>query len=221
MSKFRSVSAALDAITAAGAVPGAPLTAAYRDKLNELYRESSAVSDGGGCTLPEFRTFLQQVHDVIVTCDSILRSIIIRVVRLLLLDSSYCACLVEEDFHWLLVVSLERDHEFVQERMQALKCMRKFIEVSAATFPIAFARSLVAVASNKDDNIRRVCLETVRELIIVNTNVVVQANGLTALLDAVIEPNTQDMAQSILLSVLYLLNDPKARSVVATVSSSK
>jgi rapamycin-insensitive companion of mTOR len=207
-SKTIKVTAVLASVAALGSTT--PQNADYRDKLNELYGFSSTVSSAE-CSLEEFQRLLHQVHDVLISCDSILRSIIIRLVRMLLKDSGFCASVVEEEFHWLLVMSLERDHEFVQERMQALKCMRRFIELAPATFPIAFARSLVAVANNKDDNIRRVCLETLRELVIVNAEVVVRVNGLSSLLDAVIEPNTQDMSESILLSVLFLLNDPKNR----------
>ena len=38
-------------------------------------------------------------------------------------------------------------------------------------------------------------------------------NGLTTLLDVVLEPASQDMAEPILMSLLYLLNDPKSRYV--------
>lgn len=185
--------------------------AGNRDKVNELYQESTAAASNGNHDVDSFRALLRTAHDIFVSCDSILRSVLIRMVRLLLKDNTFCSAVVEEEFHWLLSMSLERDHEFVQERMQGLKCMRRFIEIDPAGFPISFARSLVAVASNKDDNIRRVCLETLRELIISNPEIVIRVNGLTCLLDAIIEPTTQDMSESILLSVLFLMNDPKSR----------
>ena len=78
-------------------------------------------------------------------------------------------------------------------------------------FPIAFARSLVAISNHKDDNLRRVCIETLRELSVQNPRVVASVNGLTTLLDIVLEPSSQDMAEPILISLLYLLNDPKSR----------
>jgi rapamycin-insensitive companion of mTOR len=80
-------------------------------------------------------------------------------------------------------------------------------------FPVAFARSLVAISNHKDDNLRRVCIETLRELSVENPRVVAMVNGLTTLLDVVLEPASQDMAEPILMSLLYLLNDPKSRYV--------
>ena len=78
-------------------------------------------------------------------------------------------------------------------------------------FPVAFARSLVAISNHKDDNLRRICIETLRELSVENPRVVATVNGLTTLLDVVLEPSSQDMAEPILISLLYLLNDPKSR----------
>ena len=85
-----------------------------------------------------------------------------------------------------------------------------FIQTGDA-FPVAFARSLVAISNHKDDNLRRICIETLRELSVENPRVVATVNGLTTLLDVVLEPSSQDMAEPILISLLYLLNDPRSR----------
>ena len=84
-------------------------------------------------------------------------------------------------------------------------------------FPVAFARSLVAISNHKDDNLRRVCIETLRELAVENPRVVATVNGFTTLLDIVLEPSSQDMAEPILMSLLFLLNDPKSRYVFCSV----
>lgn len=44
-----------------------------------------------------------------------------------------------------------------------------------------------------------------------NPRVVAVVNGITTLLDIVLEPSSQDMAEPILVSLLFLLNDPKSR----------
>ena len=186
----------------------------YREQLVELYHESTELIKAGFPPVDDFTLLLREVHNTLITCDSALRAILIRLVRMSIKNSDYCLILVKEEFHWLIIASLEREHEFVQERMQALKCIRRYLELSPSGFPVAFARSLVAVANNKDDNIRRVCLETLRELTIINSEIVLKVNGMSSLLEAVIEPNTQDMAESILLSILFLLNDPSTRCLV-------
>jgi Rapamycin-insensitive companion of mTOR, N-term len=86
-----------------------------------------------------------------------------------------------------------------------------YVIILGDIFPVAFARSLVAISNHRDDNLRRVCIETLRELSVENTRVVAVVNGLTTLLDIVLEPTSQDMAEPILVSLLFLLNDPKSR----------
>ena len=182
----------------------------HRDRILLLDEEANKIKSGEH-SLDDFSSFLRSIHDPFICGETALRALILRLIRLSIKDLSYCNIIVEEEVHWLVLMSLEREHEYMLERMQALKLMRVFIALCPLSFPIAFARSLVAVANNKDDNIRRVCLESLRELSVIVPELVVRVNGISCLLDAVIEPNTQDMAEPILMSILYLLNDSETR----------
>jgi rapamycin-insensitive companion of mTOR len=108
---------------------------------------------------------------------------------------------------------MERDVESIWERMQALKIMKLVVALCPSKFPASFTRSLVAVASHKDDNFRRVCLETLRELSVCNAPAVYQANGFRVLFEAVLDPMTSELAEPILMSMLFLLNHPDTRYV--------
>lgn len=182
----------------------------YLDELSCIHDDANSLISKPA-PLDEFVQFLRQVYNTLILGDAAVRVVLLRVIRLALHDASHCNALIKEEIHWIIISSLERDHDYVQERMQALKVMKKFISISPGEFPQSFMRSLVAVANHKDDNIRRVCLETLRQLTVINPAIVLQASGLSCLLDAVIEPSTHDMAESILMSVLYLLNDSSSR----------
>ena len=91
--------------------------------------------------------------------------------------------------------------------------MGKVLSIAPTLYPISFARSLVAVANSKEDNFRKICVETLRELSLVNPKLVATVNGYSCLLEAVMEPINQELADSILLTILYLLNDPNIRFV--------
>jgi hypothetical protein len=95
--------------------------------------------------------------------------------------------------------------------MQALKLVKKMLDVSPDTFHPGFARSLVAIAAEKGDNFRRVALETLRELGIKNPRVAFEADAFRVLFDAVLDPSTQDLSESILVTMLHLLNSPDTR----------
>lgn len=64
----------------------------------------------------------------------------------------------------MLLRSLEREPRYTYERMQALKFIRHVMEVDASQMPRFVVQSLVAVAQHADDDFRKVCLETIREL---------------------------------------------------------
>eukprot|EP01035_Chromulina_nebulosa_P018274 gene18274-23951_t len=72
-------------------------------------------------------------------------------------------------------------------------------------------KSLVAVANQKDDQLRRISLEALRILCVSNTKVFAVSNGLNVLIDAVLDPNTSDLAESLLLSLAHALNDDNSR----------
>ena len=50
---------------------------------------------------------------------------------------AHCTILVDEELHWVIVVSLERGDEYLVERMQALKLMKKFMVTAGDIYPIA------------------------------------------------------------------------------------
>jgi hypothetical protein len=114
----------------------------------------------------------------------------------------------------LVIISLEKEADFSWERMQALKIMKKILDLAPRLFPIGFARSLVAIAAEKGDNFRRVALETLRELGIKNSGIAYEADAFRVLFDAVIDPTTSELSETILLSMLYLLNSAETRKFV-------
>ena len=115
----------------------------------------------------------------------------------------------------MIIASLERedrDNYFLSERMQALKILITIIEKTPESFPLAFARSLVAIASYKEESsIYRVCLDILRKLCVVNPKVVAQAQGIRVMFEAVLDPDCKDLAESIMVSLLHVLNKPKSR----------
>ena len=53
---------------------------------------------------------------------------------LLLISIAHCMSLVDEELHWVIVVCLERGEEYLVERMQALKLIKKFMSIAGQFF---------------------------------------------------------------------------------------
>jgi rapamycin-insensitive companion of mTOR len=195
-------------------VSGRGNLAESRELLTVLNTEASDLTSNSS-TASEFANFLRKTHDLLVSSDTTIKSAFLRVIRLSMNTVPHCEALVQEEIHWVVITSLERDVEqVVLERMQALKLIKKFISISPKFFPLSFARSLVSVGNHKDDNIRRVCIETLRELCVVNPEIVAKVNGFSCLLEAVLDPSTHDMGESIVMSILFLMNSSTTRYII-------
>lgn len=162
-------------------------------------------------TESEFGKFLVDTHDVLIRGDSSKRSLTLRTIRYCLISRNYVKLLLEQEFHWTIVTSLEKDGDFAMERMQALKLIEKVQSVAPDLYPIAFARSLVAISNFKEDSFRKVCLDSLRSLALISPALVTAVDGFAPLMDVVIEPICPILADSILLTFIYLLNTPGTR----------
>ena len=81
--------------------------------------------------------------------------------------------------------------------------------------PSTLVMSLVAVCGHKeDDQFRRLCLETLRELAASHTSLVARCNGFKPLVEAVMDGGVQDLAEPIVLTLLHVVNDPSTRCYV-------
>jgi hypothetical protein len=162
-------------------------------------------------TLSEFTSFVTDTHDILIKGDSSKRCSILRAIRYGLSHRDFVTVLIDRQMHWCIGASLEKDGDCAVERMQALKLMEKVQQIASDIYPLSFARSLVAVANFKDDSFRKVCIDNLRELAITNPLLVSQVDGFGPLMDAVLEPITQSLADSIVLTIIHLINDPVTR----------
>lgn len=164
----------------------------------------------------QFRLFLEEVHDYLINLDSAKKSSIFRTIRLCILSPGHVKTLITHDITWVVIISLEQDNESnIMERTQALKIIEKVRKIAPDLFPASFGRSLVAISNSKEDSFRKVCIDSLRELALLNPAVVATVHGFPTLLDAVVDPINQDSAENILFTLVYLFNDPQTRKVVA------
>ncbi|OQR91495.1 hypothetical protein ACHHYP_04658 [Achlya hypogyna] len=146
--------------------------------------------------------------------DTSIRTAALRVLRYSMINSSSIANALTLGIQLFVSRSMERDAKLVGERIQALKVARRLMEIDGTQMPTCVCRSIVAIANHKEDNLRRVALESLRELAIVNVHVVIQCNGFKTLVDSILDPTCQDLADSLILTLLYLVNEPANRDFI-------
>ena len=110
---------------------------------------------------------------------------------------------------------VERDVKqiFLMERFQALKLISYWIETNPQSVPRIFFQSLVAIAIHvPDDQIKKPAIEILRKGSIFCTKLCAWSGGLRVLIGSIIDPVCADISESIVLTLLYLINDPRTRA---------
>ncbi|KAG6977771.1 hypothetical protein JG688_00000024 [Phytophthora aleatoria] len=157
---------------------------------------------------------IKAMRRLVCDSDTSTRAGALRALRYAISSSGSIKHFVDLNLPVFVVRSLEREQKHLAERVQALKVVRRIMEIDAAQMPTGLVASLTAIAGHKDDNMRRVCLETLRELALLNVEVVAEANGTKILVDAILEPSFQDLADSLLMTLLLILNEPSTRKFI-------
>eukprot|EP00752_Nemacystus_decipiens_P007062 g6329.t1 len=146
--------------------------------------------------------------------DSNLRAAMFRSLRYLVQTSEDAELIRKQRFGLFIALALAREQYELWERMQALKLVKQIIAVDSSRLPREVVRTVVAVSGHKEDNFRRVCLETLKELAVTDPRVVAHANGFRVLLAAAIDPANQDLAEPLVKTLMSLAEDPATRRYV-------
>ncbi|KAL2410849.1 Target of rapamycin complex 2 subunit ste20 [Exophiala dermatitidis] len=117
----------------------------------------------------------------------------------------------------LVILSLVKKNNATLEREQAVKFVRAFLDVKEGVYELsrAVVRSLVAVAEAHDDNLKDICLLTLAELLMKHTELVVAANGVSTLTDALAD-GSFPAPEGLVASFLHILDHPRQRRFLHT-----
>ena len=168
--------------------------------------------------------------------DKHVRLYVLRSLRYLVLDADGVRDMLQQGLLLPILVALELDSNSVtlsgrdlfdevlvrrtvqaSEKLQALKLVRHLMDVAPEHLPRGLALTLVAVAedrSGKDSTFSRATLETLRDMLVCNTELVANAGGVPTVLSAMLEAESDELAESLAFTLLYLINDPEKRKHV-------
>ncbi|XP_022101706.1 rapamycin-insensitive companion of mTOR-like [Acanthaster planci] len=145
------------------------------------------------------------------------RSAGIRALRHLLQDEMAVEAMMTLHIDYLVMRSLDICLANDIERVQAIRFIRRIIAIAPSLCPISLVHTLVAIANNgtkERDRMVRPSLETLSELAIKNTDVFAAAGGLSTLIMNILDTQSLRMNESIMLTVLHLLNHPHTRKYI-------
>jgi len=164
--------------------------------------------------IPNLTVILKNIRCLLVHCETNLRNQALRLLRYMLLDREVVVKLNTLNIDLFIGRSLEADPKLPWERMNAFKVLKAIMKLDPSLVTRAQVQTLVAIANEPKDDMRRLYLETVRELALLNPGVVVACSGMSCLIQASLNPKLQDISGSLILTLLYLLDAEETRRYV-------
>uniref|UniRef100_A0A1A9W1W4 Rapamycin-insensitive companion of mTOR n=1 Tax=Glossina brevipalpis TaxID=37001 RepID=A0A1A9W1W4_9MUSC len=117
---------------------------------------------------------------------------------------------------YLLCRSIDLMLKNDDERVQALKLIRKMLAISAIDISSVVVRCLVSLADTgieENDNLLRACLATLCEFAVLNPSLLICCGGVTSITRNVLECHNPRIAESLSGVLLYLLEWPQTRNI--------
>ncbi|XP_068141210.1 LOW QUALITY PROTEIN: rapamycin-insensitive companion of mTOR [Drosophila tropicalis] len=118
--------------------------------------------------------------------------------------------------HHLLCRSIDLMLKNDDERVQALKLVRKMLAIAPDEISPVVVRCLVSLADSgieESDNLLRACLATLAEFAVLNPALLIVCGGVTSITRNVLECHNPRIAESLCGVLLYLLEWPQTRNI--------
>eukprot|EP01083_Nonionella_stella_P016720 46699_1 len=169
-------------------------------------------SKGQGNRIIISRDLLKCLRSMLVDEDKSIRVQACRAMRYITCNIQILNDMVSLNIPIFMMICLERqDNKYLWERMQSLKWIRHLMDHFARAIPKCCIMSLIAIAQNGKDEFRRICLDSLRELCITNPFIINKCNGFKVLIDSILNPQLNDISNSLVLTILYILDHPETR----------
>ncbi|KFM60122.1 Rapamycin-insensitive companion of mTOR, partial [Stegodyphus mimosarum] len=148
-----------------------------------------------------------------------IRAAVLRACRYLLQNTDALSAFLETKLQFLVSRSLDILLDNRIERIQALRLMRKVLNIDPHSFPCAFTYCLVSIANegSQERDMLRPCLATLAQLTLLNPSTTIKANGVKALLTNVIDNTHVQTSEAILGVIYFLINHPSTRMLMKDV----
>ncbi|KAJ7095819.1 Rapamycin-insensitive companion of mTOR, N-term-domain-containing protein [Mycena belliarum] len=147
-----------------------------------------------------------------------------RLIRHTLVKPDSVKHIGEQTLDWYIIKSLTRDNKYTMEKEQVIKLIRTIVEVGTVRsefrgaggcgiVPLSAAvmRAFVAVAEHAEDPFRPICIQTLAEILVIDTDLVARTGGMRFLLHALGE-GPLELAPILASAFLHIVDSPRTRA---------
>jgi rapamycin-insensitive companion of mTOR len=163
-----------------------------------------------------FTRLLYSLRACLLNEQRSVRAATLRTLRYLVNDGEMVQRLVDIKLDLLIMRSFDSVDARPIERVQAMRFIRKLAIVCPQHIPHSLVVALVATAEhlNSEEKLMNAALATLSEIAVVNPSIVAFSRGIKAILRGAVNCVSDRMGESLLMSVLYLLNHPDTRCLI-------
>ncbi|KAJ3443189.1 cytosolic regulator pianissimo [Anaeramoeba flamelloides] len=158
---------------------------------------------------------LKTLRQLLQHKDSLVRTLSCRLIRKCSISAEILAHIEPFHMHFFIVRCLEQRSEFPLERIEALKIVYNWVQLSSETLPRAIVQSLIAISRHKIDPLRVSALLTLTEITLRNVELIAKCGGITIICECSIDPDLEHVQNVLLRCILALLNSPEKSQFIA------
>eukprot|EP01084_Bolivina_argentea_P294551 506845_1 len=174
-------------------------------KLLELIRILKKIQDKSNLFFSY--ELLRCLRLLLVDIDKKLRIDSCRTIRHITCNQLTLSQIIELNIPIFMMICLEReDQKYYFEKLNGLKWIRHLIDNYPLSIPKPVVNTLIAIATNSKHEYRKICVDLLRQLCIINPQIVNKCNGFKTLIDLILNPSLNDISHNLLLTILYILD---------------
>lgn len=158
------------------------------------------------------KNLLKTVRYFLCDKDREVRVVALRIVRYLSVCEDALIEIKQGKLLHFIVRGFETDGKN-NERIEACKVIKNWLEMSPLTFPQPFMAALVSLAdTDTEDELKDFAVEAIRILSVTNTALVAWSGGFRILISSILNPKVEEtIIKNTVLTLLYLLNTKETR----------
>ncbi|KAL2709501.1 Target of rapamycin complex 2 subunit TSC11 [Kluyveromyces marxianus] len=154
--------------------------------------------------------FASTIQNLLLHADQKIRSAGYRIVRYLILNETTIDYMLKLHIDVFITMSLGKDNSHQEEREQALKLIRRFIDFKGYGINKAITQAIVSCVEQPEDSLRLVAFETLIELTFINPTLVDDCKAFPIIQSFILDPNTKNEELAI-NSMIEMLSYPEIR----------
>lgn len=162
-------------------------------------------------------TILRYIRHLTIDKDTAVRTQALRTIRYWCINDLIIEAFLSLGLDYLVARAIEREHRYLDERLQGLKLIRHIIQYNDMYITRPIIVTLLALSEQPKEEFRIVALDTLKDLLVTQPALILgTTNARQILIDAILDPALTEVSSPLTWAILYLYDTPSTRHLLST-----